>query len=373
MRIGIDARILGYRRAGIGQYTLRLIKALADIDQSDDYVIFHSRRDASVLVEQPNFTRRTLWTPSHHRFEQFTLPLELWPQGLDLLHSPDFIPPFSRNFASVITVHDLGFLHFPYFVTQDSAHHYGQIDQAIKRTNHIIAVSEATKADIISRLGAPERKITVIHEAVDPIFRPRCDESEKREVAEVRRRFKLERPFVLYVSTIEPRKNLPTLLRAFRHLLDDYKADVTLVVVGERGWLFEEVFTLHEQLALGERVRFLGRADTEDLALLYNAAEVHVHPSLYEGFGLTPLEAMTSGTPTIVSNVSSMPEVVGDAGILVSPTDVEEWTVAMWRVLTESGLREMLREKGLKRAAHFSWEKAARQHLEVYRRFGNVI
>lgn len=368
MRIGIDARILGYRRAGIGQYISRLTRALAEIDTADDYVVFHSRRDGEVLVDQPNFSRRTLLTPSHHRLEQVTLPLELWRHRLDLLHSPDFIPPFRRNFQSVITVHDLAFLHFPHFVTQDSAHHYGLIDQAVRRTDHIIAVSESTKNDIITLLGAPERKITVIHEAAEPIFRPRTQGAEAEQVAAARRRYDLERPFILFVSTIEPRKNLLTLLRAFRKLLDDYKSDVSLVVVGERGWLFEEVFRLHEELKLGDRLRFLGRVSAEDLAYLYNAAAIHVHPSYYEGFGLTPLEAMSSGTPTIVSDVSSLPEVVGDAGLRVPPNDVEEWTVAMWRLLSDRALHQSLRDKGLKRAALFTWEKAARQHLEVYRK-----
>lgn len=371
MRIGIDARILGYRRAGIGQYTYRLVEALAEIDSQDEFVIFHSRKDGGTITRQPNFQRRTLYTPSHHRWEQIFLSAELWPRKLDLLHSPDFIPPFRRNYASVITVHDLAFLHFPHFVTQDSAHHYGLIDQAVRRTDHIIAVSESTKSDIINLLGVQERKITVIHEATTSAYRPRVTSAEMAQVARVRAKHGLDRPFILFVSTIEPRKNLPTLLRAFRRLRDDYKADVDLVVVGERGWLFEEVFSLRSELKLDGAVKFLGRVNEEDLPLLYNAALVHVHPSFYEGFGLTPLEAMSSGTPTIVSDVSSLPEVVGDAGLLVSPHDVEGWTVAIWRVLTDSALRETLIEKGLKRAAMFSWKKAARQHLDVYRRFRN--
>lgn len=371
MRIGIDARILGYRRAGIGQYTYRLVEALAAIDQSDEFLIFHSRRDGDAIVHQPNFRRRTLYTPCHYRFEQWTLPLELWPHDLDLLHSPDFIPPFRRNHASVITVHDLGFLHFPHFVTQDSAHHYGLIDQAVRRTDHIIAVSESTKTDIINLLGVHERKITVIHEATTPDFHPRMDPGEMAEVAKVRERYGLYCPFILFVSTIEPRKNLPTLLRAFRRLLDEYKVDVELVVVGERGWLFEEVFSLTSELRLNGLVKFLGRVPAEDLPLIYNAAMIHAHPSFYEGFGLTPLEAMSSGTPTIVSNVSSLPEVVGDAGLLVAPDDLDGWTVAIWRLLSDSALRETMIEKGLKRAATFSWAKAAHQHLAVYRRFRN--
>lgn len=364
MRIGIDARILGYRQAGIGQYVLRLIEYLGRLDRTNEYALLQSRRDGTEYIDQPNFHRYTLWTPSHHRFEPWLLSAETLGLGLDLLHSPDFIPPFFRSYRSVITVHDLGFLLFPYFVPEDAAHHYGKIDQAVKRTDHIIAVSHSTKNDIKKLLGAPEEKITVIHEAANEIYRPIEDEAALGRVCE---KYGLTTPFILFVSTIEPRKNLPTLLRAFRHLLDDYHADAMLAVAGAKGWLYENVFELVDELQLDGDVRFLGRVPLADLPLLYNAACVHVHPSYYEGFGLTPLEAMACGTPTIVSDVSSLPEVVGDAGLLVDPDEVEELTVAMWRVLTEPDLREMLREKGLKRAQQFSWEKAARQHLDVYR------
>ncbi|HEX8684446.1 MAG TPA: glycosyltransferase family 1 protein [Ardenticatenaceae bacterium] len=370
MHIGIDARILGYRRAGIGKYTQRLIEQLALLDKENQFTILHSRRDSGTLVRQENFQRKTLFTPSHHRLEQWLLPLETAFTGLDLLHSPDFIPPFYRNYKSIITVHDLAFLHFPHFVTTDSAHHYGQIDQAVRRTDHIIAVSESTKADLINMLGVPERKISVIHEAADPMFRPIKDQGT---IDVVRQRHGLaERPYIFFLSTIEPRKNLPTLLRAFRRLLDEYRSiNVTLAVAGEKGWLFENVFELYHELKLEDDVKFLGHVPITDLPALFNGALIHVHPSFYEGFGLTPLEAMACGTPTIVSNVSSLPEVVGDAGLLVSPDDEEEWTEAMYRLLNDSALCQTFSEKGLRRAAQFSWEKAARQHLEVYHRFGS--
>lgn len=365
MRIGIDARILGYRQAGIGQYILRLIEYLGKLDHTNTYTLLQSRKDGTEYIDQPNFHRRMMWTPSHHRLEPWLLSLETFAMGIDLLHSPDFIPPFLRSYRSVITVHDLGFLLFPYFVPEDAAHHYGKIDQAVKRTDHIIAVSHSTKRDITKLLGAPEEKITVIHEAANKIYRPIEDEAALQQV---RDKYNLDKPFILFVSTIEPRKNLPTLLKAFRHLLDDYRADAILAVAGQKGWLYQNVFDLVDELQLNDNVNFLGRVPLEDLPLLYNAAVVHVHPSYYEGFGLTPLEAMACGTPTIVSDVSSLPEVVGDAGLLVDPDEVEELTVAIWRVLNDGELREMLCEKGLKRAQQFSWEKAAQQHMAVYRR-----
>ncbi len=370
MRIAIDARIIGYRRAGIGYYTQRLIEQLAKLEHNDEFVILRSRKDAEPLVQQANFRQTTLFTPSHHRFEQWLLPLETVPLGLDLLHSPDFIPPFHRRYRSIITVHDLAFLRFPHFVTTESAHHYGRIDQAVRRTDHIIAVSNSTKSDLVGMLGVDERKVSVVHEAADPIFRPIEDEAA---VLAARKRYGLhDRPYIFFLSTIEPRKNLSTLLHAFRCLLDEYPVeDVTLAIAGEKGWLFEKVFTLHRELKLAERAKFLGRVPLHDLPLLFNGALMHVHPSFYEGFGLTPLEAMACGTPTIVSNVSSLPEVVGDAGLLVPPDEVEEWTEAIYRLLTDLELRQVLRTKGLLRAAQFSWEKAAQQHLEIYHRFRN--
>lgn len=367
MRIGIDARLVYYSQAGISQYILRLVEGLARIDQEDEFVLLQSRKDETVINSQANFRRRSLWTPSHHRLEQWVLPLEVALAGLDVLHSPDFIPPFRRNCKSVITIHDLAFLLYPHFLTKESARYYSRIDQAVHRADHIIAVSESTKRDTVQLLGVPKKKITVIHEAANPIYRPVNDQGSLQQI---KRKYGIASDFILFVSTVEPRKNLPTLLRAYRQLVDDYKPAVKLVVVGRRGWLFEKTFAVVEELNLVDEVLFLGRVPDEDLLLLYNAAQVHVHPSHYEGFGLPPLEAMTCGTPTIVSNVASLPEVVGDAGLLVDPDDISGWTVALWRALTDQALREELIEKGFKRAQLFSLEKTARETLAVYRRVG---
>ncbi|HOU22922.1 MAG: D-inositol 3-phosphate glycosyltransferase [Chloroflexi bacterium ADurb.Bin180] len=365
MRIGIDARLVFYRQAGISQYTVRLLEELAQVDPAVQYVVLQSRKDQTRLADRPNLLRRSLWTPPHHRAEQLLLPLELATLDLDVLHSPDFIPPFRRNCKSVITIHDLNFLMYPHFLTPESARYYGQIDQAVRSCDHIIAVSECTKRDVIRLTGAQENKITVVYEAAHPLYRPLNDPAFS---AEVKRRNGLERDFVLFVSTIEPRKNVPTLLMAFRQLLDDYRPEVDLVLGGEKGWLFEEVFALVDKLQLKDRVRFVGKVTPEDLLGLYNAAKILVHPAFYEGFGLPPLEAMACGTPVVVSNTSSLPEVVGDAALLVDPSDVEGLTVAMWRVLSDATLRKKMIDKGLKRARQFSWRKAAEETLEVYRR-----
>ena len=363
MRIGIDARLVYYRQAGISRYTLQLIEALARCEAQDEFVVLQSFRAREPIVNRDGLTTRRLFTPIHYRLEQLTLPLEISAIGLDVLHSPDFIPPFRRNCRSIITIHDLAFILYPQFLTKHAARYYGRIDEAVRRTDAIIAVSQATKQDVISLLGVPEHKVTVVHEAASPMFRPiRTPELVQR----VRGRFGVHTDFALFVSTIEPRKNVPTLLRAFRKLLDDYRIDIKLLLAGAKGWLYDEVFRLVTELNLIEDVAFLGRVSNEELVWLYNTAQVLVAPSIYEGFGLMPLEAMACGTPVVVSNVSSFPEVVADAGLLVDPFDVDELAVAVWRVLSDSELRASLIEKGFKRAALFSWDKAARETLDLY-------
>ncbi len=364
MHIGIDARLVYYTQAGIGQYILCLTEALAKIDKEDEFTILKSRKDKSPLTSQANFRRRFLWTPSHHPLEQWTLPLEIGMIGLDILHSPDFIPPFRRNYNSVITIHDLAFLLYPHLVARESARYYGQIERAVKSTDHIIAVSESTKRDAIRLLGVPEDKITVIYEAANPIFRP-IDDQDKLDRS--RAKYDLWEDFILFVSTIEPRKNLSNLLRAFHLFLDGYDGEAKLVVVGRRGWLFEEVFATLEELDLEEEVIFLGKASIEDLPLLYNTARALAYPSLYEGFGLPPLEAMSCGTPVITSNVSSLPEVVGDAALIVDPQDISGLAKAIGQVLTDEALRKDLIAQGFQRAKMFSWEKAAKETLALYK------
>lgn len=367
MRIGIDARLVFYNRAGIGEYIVQLVEALAALHGDDEFVLLQSRKDKTAIISSNGFTRKSLWTPCHNRFEQPALGFEVSRLGLDLLHSPDFIPPFRRNCKSVITIHDLAFLLYPHFLTKESARYYGQIDQAWRKTDHIIAVSEATKQDSIKMLGVPEKKISVIHEAANPIYRQM---DQKEAMQHVRKRYKFERDYLLFVSTIEPRKNLPGLLQAYRRLRDEYQRDELLVLAGANGWLWEEVYETVNRLNLDDHVAFLGRVPSQDLVYLYNAARLLVHPSFYEGFGLTPLEAMTCGTPVIVSNTSALPEVVSDAGVLINPHDIDGLTVAMWRVLTEAELRQDLICKGLKRARQFSWENAARKTLGVYHNIG---
>ncbi len=366
MQIGIDARLVYHQPAGISRYTRHLMRAISKINREDDFIVFQHRRHTEPLISMPNFRRATLFAPVHTRLEQFMLPLELMRFPLDLLHSTDFIPPLRASLPTVITVHDLAFLHWPHFLTKDSAAYYGQIDRGVRRASHIIVPSESTKKDLVAQLGVPKNKVSVIYEAADDSFGPLPVEPTRREICQ---RYGLPNTFILFVGTIEPRKNVDGLLHAFRHLLDKYNMDeVGLAIAGGRGWLYEDILDLIRKLKLERNVFTLGRVNDGDLHKLYVGARCHVHPAHYEGFGLPPLEAMACGTPTIVSNVSSLPEVVGDAALMVNPENWEELAIAMHRLLTDDQLHAELREKGLQRARCFSWEQAAERTLEVYRR-----
>ncbi|HUX77785.1 MAG TPA: glycosyltransferase family 1 protein, partial [Anaerolineae bacterium] len=264
---------------------------------------------------------------------------------------------------SVITVHDLNFLYYPQFLTAESHRYYNQqIEWAVRRADHILADSHATKSDLVSLLNVPLEKITVVHLAADPAFRPLPD-AEARRVA---KQYGLEPGYLLFVGTLEPRKNLPGLLQAYRWLLDAEVTAAPLVLIGGKGWLYDEVFERVEVLHLHGRVRFLHDVPDADLPAMYNAASLLATPSFYEGFGLPALEAMACGTPVVVADRASLPEVVGEAGLLVNPDDPDGIAQALARVLTEESLRARMQELGLAQAGCFTWERATRATLAVY-------
>lgn len=364
MRIGLDARLTYYTHGGIAHYIRHLLSALQAIDAENQYIVLHSRKQRETLVNRPNFRRVNCWTPCHHWLERWTLSAEVSPLHLDVLHSPDFIPPAWGARARVITVHDLHFLREPEHLTAQSRRYYnGQIHWAVRQVDAIIAVSQATCADLAEYTGAQPEKIHVVPEAADPAFRPLPPE----QVAAGLARYGLTPGYILFVGILEPRKNIPGLLRAYRRLIEDHGLDPPLVLAGGRGWLYEEIERVRQELGLADRVHHLEAIADDDLPLLYNGAALHVLPSFYEGFGLPALEALACGTPTVISNRGALPEVVGDAGLQVNPDDPEELATALARALSDEQLRVELRARGLARAAQFSWESTARQTLAVYK------
>jgi glycosyltransferase involved in cell wall biosynthesis len=366
MHIGIDVRLPFYQMGGISQYILHLLPALAALDTENHYLLFHMGRDGrSYLPDSaPNFQRKNMVTPCHHKFERWALGLELLPYRLDVLHSPDFIPPQWGGQHKLITVHDLNFIFYPQFLTQDSMRYYAdQIERAVQVADHISADSHATRHDLIEQLRVPPEKITTVHLAANLLYeRP----YEETAVSATLQKLNLPRDFILFVGTLEPRKNLPFLIRAYDDLLKQGEIDVPLVLVGGKGWLYEEVFTTIDELGLRDKVRHLTGIFDEALAHLYHAAGVLVTPSHYEGFGLPALEAMHCGCPVIVSNRGSLPEVAGEAGLQLPLDEEAVWTDALRRVLTDSALRQKMIERGHVQAKTFTWQNAAQMTLGIY-------
>lgn len=361
MRIGIDARLTYYRTGGISTYIRRLVHALERLDFENDYTVFQSRKAQDSLVTR--FRRGVLWTPSHHRVERLALTVELAWRGLDVFHSPDFIPPLRAARRHVITVHDLNFLHYPQYLTDESRRYYnGQIAAAVRHADHILADSEATRRDLTTMLGVPTAKITVHMLGVDESFRPLPADETRAGL----RALDLPDKYLLFVGTFEPRKNIAVLLEAYRLLLDRLPDAPPLVLAGNRGWLFDETMARIETLRLAGRVLWREGISQAAMPALYNGALALVTPSFYEGFGLPALEAMACGTVPVVSNRSSLPEVVGDVGLQVEPESPEAICEALYRVVTDRQWREATERAALERARAFTWEKTARAVRSVY-------
>jgi glycosyltransferase involved in cell wall biosynthesis len=357
--------MLAYRKGGIAGYVAHLLPALAAIDAETHYRVLRHRRDETSSEPGPNFRRATTWTPCHHRLERWALGVEVARLRLDLLHSPDFIPPAFGARHFVITVHDLNFLYYPQFLTAESRRYYiDQIEWAVKRADHILADSEATRQDIVHQLDVAPGKVTTVYLAADDAYRP----LPLSGVGPVLERYELPPGYLLFVGTLEPRKNVPGLLSAYRLLLDQGVTEAPLVLIGGRGWLYEKIFRQVEALTLEEQVAFLHGVPDADLPALYNGAAVLVTPSFYEGFGLPALEAMACGTPVVVSDRGSLPEVVGPAGMLVDPEAPESIAAGLAAVLDDPEGQRQLERAGLAQAATFSWERTARETLAVYRK-----
>jgi glycosyltransferase involved in cell wall biosynthesis len=305
-------------------------------------------------------------------WQRLRLPLPIqWIVGrLDLFHSPDFVlPPLGRT-PAVLTVHDLSFLRVPeHFVPSFRAYLETAVPRAVRRATLILADSKSTKHDLGQLLHVPQERIQVLYPGVEPRFRPiQVEEALER----VRTRYKLPEHFILGLSTLQPRKNFDGLVRAFSRLLadsgDGFKS-LHLVIAGGTGWMSEGAVDLVQRLGLGSRVHFTGFVKDGDLPALYTLASVFAFPSWYEGFGLPILEAMACGTPVVAADNSSLPEVVGQAGLLVKAEDSDALAQSLYRLLADRELRARLIVAGQQQARQFAWESAARQLLEVYHSF----
>lgn len=354
--MGIDCRLMVYRTAGISYYTRRLVQALAALPEtghSFSLSVLMDRRDAGTDWLPASVKTIRTFTPAHHKFERSTLPAELAALQIQnskfkILHSPDFIT-CAGAFKKVITIHDLYFMEHPEVMSADGARYYSRIRWSAQQADHIIAVSHFTAGEI--RRLMPEvdpDKITVIHEAGD-------DTDSKFKIQDSK--------FVLFVGTLEPRKNLITLLKALQRLPDE----VRLTVAGADGWGEGDVQQTAAALNVVDRVTFAGKVSDTELDRLYRAARLLAMPSLNEGFGLPVLEAMTRGTPVICSNAGALPEVAGDAALQHDPLDdamLAQHIHALWQ---DDALHNDYRRRGIDRASQFSWQRTAQETLQVYR------
>jgi glycosyltransferase involved in cell wall biosynthesis len=296
---------------------------------------------------------RILW-------EQAVLPFQLVKEGIDLVHSLAFVQPLFNPCPGVVTIYDLSFLLFPEgFNPWKRLYLRFMAPYSARSSQRVIALSQSTKSDLTRLLGIPQEKIEVIPCGVDPRFRP----LNGTLISQFRQRRGLPERMILFVGTIEQRKNVRLLLEAYAQIKKDIPH--ALVLAGAKGWGAEGVFAQAERLGLTDLI-FAGYVEQEELPLWYNAADLLAYLSLYEGFGLPPLEAMASGTPVVTSNISSLPEVVGDAGVLVDPQDAEVIARAMLKVLRDRGLQEEMRKRGLERAKRFTWQGAAEETVRVY-------
>jgi glycosyltransferase involved in cell wall biosynthesis len=360
LRIGIDARLVGYRRGGISTYIIRLAEALYGLEHHEDVVLYTGRKAPPL----PGFRTQRLRTPPHHRLEQWLLPMELRRERLDVFHSPDFIPVFGLDVKRVITVHDLAFLRYPDTKDAASLGYYGQVARAVKEAGGIIAVSAATRDDLSELLGVAPERVRVIYHGVGDPFRPL---SERAQIAAFCKERGLPDRFILWVGTIEPRKNLDVLLQALDLAWDRLPENGrTLVVAGEPGWRHEQTWEALQDLCGKGRAVLHGAADERELAMLHNAAWVFPFPSLYEGFGLPPLEAMACGTPVIASRTPALVEVLGEAAEFIDPGDSQALAEALVRLSLDTEEQGRRRDAGIRRAAEFRWEKTAADTLSYY-------
>lgn len=350
MRIAIDTQSTLGRKTGIGLYTANLLRALRRVAPEHEYVELSWGRTEELRTDQ------------RLRWEQWELPRRARAARAQVVHLTGFGAPIRRPCPTVLTVHDLiGYL-FPANLPPVARLYWALwLPFSIRFAGHIIADSEHTRGDLQRLLGVPGERITVIHLAADERFQPISDPAVR---ADVRDRYDLPPSFILYVGTLEPRKGLDTLVNAYASLADEFPH--ALVIAGKKGWYTLPLFRQIEALGLRYRIRFTDYVDDADLPVVYSLADLFVFPSRYEGFGLPPLEAMACGVPVISSNAASLPEVVGDAGMLVPPDNVEALAAAMRQVLVDDALRANLRARGLARAGRFSWDETARQTVRVY-------
>lgn len=369
LKIGINAHLLsgseGYRRAGIHHY---ISQVLAHLPSQDDLCYALFSQQTSLAEARPDMTPITSRWPTGRRWARILWEQSVWPLAaarsrLDLIHSMAFALPLLRPCPAIATIYDLSFIHYPEsFPALQRLYLTTMTRHACRVARRVVAISESGRDDIHCFFGVPLSRIDVVRPGVDAVYAPRPVD----EVEAFRIRRGLPPRFVLHVGTLQPRKNIPVLLEAMARL-PAALANVPLVLVGGKGWLYDEIFQRVNTLGLQGRVHFAGYVADEDLPLWYNAASILVLPSVYEGFGLPIVEALACGTPVVAANVSALPEAAGNAGLLFEPQDVDMLATHLTTLLSNSEVAATMRARGLAQVQHFSWERSGKEMLTTYR------
>jgi glycosyltransferase involved in cell wall biosynthesis len=372
MHIGIDAHAIGARQGGNETYITNLIKSLAEIDGDNLYTIYLADAGAAAQWREnfetryKNFSVRLLPPPTPLVRVPVYLTYELFRRPVDVLHVQYTAPPFCRV-PVVVTIHDLAFERMPETFTRRGSFQLKlTVRRTAKKAARIATVSEYSRQDLLDIYKLSPEKVVVTYNGVESSFTPQP--SVPNEAAAVRKRFGVSRDFLLAVGSLQPRKNLVRLIRAYARLRserEDFRPQ--LVIVGRKLWLASEIFDEVKRQRWADDVILTGYVADEDLPALYRAARAFVYPSLFEGFGLPPLEAMASGTPVVTSDVSSIPEITGDAALLIDPNDERELANALIEIVNNDRLRAELREKGIAQAKKFTWRDAAEKTLRLYK------
>ncbi|MDO8668027.1 MAG: glycosyltransferase family 1 protein [bacterium] len=395
MKIGIDIRtLMDARYSGVSEYTYSLIKEILKLDNNNEYRFFYNSfgdcpnipefKEKNVELVKYNYPNKVL---NYLFFKFFNLPEIDKGLGVDIFFMPhiNFIG-LSGTAKRLITVHDLSFLKYPEFFSwrKNFWHRMVNVRKLVKRFDAVVAVSENTKRDLIELCGVDENRIKVIYAGVGEEYRKIFNfqfsifnenfksqflnlNTDERKLLEIKQKYNLPDKFILYLGTVEPRKNVEGIIRAYNELrimnyeLREYK----LVIAGGKGWKSKKIYQERESSEYKDDIKFLDYVDSEDKVYLYNLASVFIYPSFYEGFGLPPLEAFASGLPVVTSYASSLSEVAGDAALMVDPYNISDLARALKEILTDENLRNKLIERGLEQAKKFSWRKTADEYLEV--------
>lgn len=370
MHICLDVSPTAQKQAGLGRYAGEIARALAQSKSQLKLSLFYNRAGEAQLPDYlAHLPYRTVKIGNKPwRLAVLLSHMSRWPMdrvfgAVDIFHATNHLLAHFGQARTVYTLHDLIFLRYPeYHLPYNRWYLTFTMPRYLHAANVIVTPSEWSKQDAMRYYGLPDSKIKVIYEAPAPTFQP---VTHPASLHELRQKYQLPEKFILHVGTIEPRKNLSRLLEAFQPLLGKWP-DLKLVLIGKKGWLYQPFFQRLQALGLEEAVIFPGYVDEAELPAFYQLATVFVFPSLYEGFGLGPLEAMACGAPVVSSNSSSLPEVVGQAGLLINPTDTAALSQALDRVLADAELREHLKQQGLIQAQKFSWHKAVAELEKVY-------